>query len=253
MNKTSTIIVVLLLISFIPFDIFLNADEREQFQFNTVENEGYTAFIVQSTDPSETPDPPTPGPISKCECNGSKVMVHGDGHKTPCQCFNEGDGVCNCSKSGSSGENTSGSSGCQCYNNDACKCADGKCQCANCGCKADADSCDDAEACLMRDLGKLLGDEDSKPKVKLVIFSATWCGPCQAFKKYELPKLKKSFSNYEIVDVDKNRKRWSENVKLTKNGSVPQFVIEVDGQFKEFWTGNRGAKYALDRIKVYQK
>lgn len=35
--------------------------------------------------PSPTPSPDD-GKISICRCNGSKVMVHGDGHQTPCQC-----------------------------------------------------------------------------------------------------------------------------------------------------------------------
>jgi thiol-disulfide isomerase/thioredoxin len=247
MNKTAMIVLVLLLISFIPFNMFsLNADDREAFQFNEVENEGYTAFVVQETEPSDTPDPPpTPDPVTKCDCDGSKVMIHGDGHKTPCQCFNEGDGVCNCSKSGSSGENTSESSDCKCYNNGTCNCDDGGCKCVNCGCEKDIAT---IESNLMRDLDALL-----KEKVKLVIFSASWCGPCQVFKKNELPKLKKQFSNYEVVDVDKEKQRWTENVKLTKNGSIPQFIIEVDGKFKEFWVGGCTAEFVLNKIKAYQK
>lgn len=34
-------------------------------------------------------------PINKCECNGTKEIVHGDGHKTPCPCPSD---QCTCVK-----------------------------------------------------------------------------------------------------------------------------------------------------------
>lgn len=40
------------------------------------------------------PDPNTP---TVCKCNGTKEIVHGDGHKTPCTC-----NPCNCKKPGES-------------------------------------------------------------------------------------------------------------------------------------------------------
>ena len=41
----------------------------------------------------ETPTP-SPQPDSKCKCGGTGVIVHGDGHKTPCLCPTP----CKCSK-----------------------------------------------------------------------------------------------------------------------------------------------------------
>ena len=34
-------------------------------------------------------------PVNKCECNGTKEIVHGDGHRTPCPCPA---GQCQCAK-----------------------------------------------------------------------------------------------------------------------------------------------------------
>lgn len=35
-------------------------------------------------------------PVAKCECNGTKEIIHGDGHRTPCPCPT---GQCQCVKS----------------------------------------------------------------------------------------------------------------------------------------------------------
>lgn len=40
----------------------------------------------------QKPEPNTP---TKCQCNGTKEIVHGDGHKTPCTCS-----PCECKKPG---------------------------------------------------------------------------------------------------------------------------------------------------------
>jgi hypothetical protein len=36
--------------------------------------------------------------VNQCECNGAKIIVHGDGHRTPCPCTGTSSG-CKCSKS----------------------------------------------------------------------------------------------------------------------------------------------------------
>ena len=94
MIKVSTIlIIVLLAMTFVPFKVNSN-EEKNNFSFDRSKNEGYIAYIVNSFDSKK----PKPDEVEKCDCGGSKVMVHGDGHKTPCQCFNTGDGVCRCAK-----------------------------------------------------------------------------------------------------------------------------------------------------------
>jgi hypothetical protein len=37
-------------------------------------------------------------PVNKCDCNGAKIIVHGDGHRTPCPCTGTSSG-CQCGKS----------------------------------------------------------------------------------------------------------------------------------------------------------
>lgn len=81
-------LVFLFALEFIP----KNINKKEKFIFDRPRNEGYVAFIVNEKD--EYVDEPT----EKCKCNGSEVIVHGDGHKTPCQCLNTGSKICECAK-----------------------------------------------------------------------------------------------------------------------------------------------------------
>jgi hypothetical protein len=91
--KFSTILILVLLgITFIPINTKIN-NLVDSFDFDHPKNEGYIAYIVNSQ--TEIPQPDN---VSECDCNGSKEMIHGDGHKTPCQCFNTGDGTCKCKK-----------------------------------------------------------------------------------------------------------------------------------------------------------
>ena len=79
--------------------------------------------------------------------------------------------------------------------------------------------------------------EDSKKAI--LYFTASWCGPCQKFKRGELPKLEKmglDFSDgqdklkaeIEIYDVDEDRKtygQWKKNSRY-----IPMFVfLNEDG------------------------
>lgn len=91
MRASTVFIVLMFAITFIPTKF---TKENNVFNFDKDKNEGYIAYVVNS---SETKSP-IPDLVEKCDCDGSKVMVHGDGHKTPCQCFNTGDGKCKCSK-----------------------------------------------------------------------------------------------------------------------------------------------------------
>lgn len=85
-RSTWIFLIFLLLINIVP-----NISKGEKFTFDHAKNEGYIAFIVNEKDNSNQNDT-----TEKCKCNGTEVMVHGDGHKTPCQCLTTGDRKCKC-------------------------------------------------------------------------------------------------------------------------------------------------------------
>jgi thiol-disulfide isomerase/thioredoxin len=79
--------------------------------------------------------------------------------------------------------------------------------------------------------------EKIEEKNKVYFFTASWCGPCQSFKKNELPKLKNI--SIEIYDIDKNVEFYGKWKKSSKY--IPLFVF-LDSQ---------GQEYA--RVTGYQK
>jgi len=82
----SMIIIILFLLTFINFD-----SSAKEIKLDKISAEAYVAFIVNENPPSINNESE-----SECNCKGSKEITHGDGHKTPCQCFNSDDGECKC-------------------------------------------------------------------------------------------------------------------------------------------------------------
>jgi len=80
-------------------------------------------------------------------------------------------------------------------------------------------------------------EQKTEDKNKVYFFTASWCGPCQSFKKNELPKLKNI--SIEIYDIDKNVEFYGKWKKSSKY--IPLFVF-IDAQ---------GQEYA--RVTGYQK
>jgi hypothetical protein len=90
MKKSVIILTILLAATFIPKIEFPKWDEKETgFEFDYLSNEGYIAYVVNST---EYKEPETPK--SECECKGTGTITHGDGHKTPCPYVNPATGKC---------------------------------------------------------------------------------------------------------------------------------------------------------------
>lgn len=97
--KSSTIIILILFgITLIPSNLFeFNLNKKTIPDFDRPKNEGYVAFIINEKLLNYKPDNPSPPQPSECECGGSEVIVHGDGHRTPCPCV-AGGGKCECAK-----------------------------------------------------------------------------------------------------------------------------------------------------------
>lgn len=75
-----------------------------------------------------------------------------------------------------------------------------------------------------------------KSKKKLLYFTATWCGPCQNFKRNELPKLVKQGFDIEVYDIDETPevyRKWKKSDRY-----IPLFVfIGEDGKEYSRTTG----------------
>jgi len=85
MNKSTLVIVVLVIISFIPN--FSIGGGGSEINIDDYAAEGYVAYIVNSVNEKseDTNEDKEPNPdVNKCVCEGSGVITHGDGHTTPC-------------------------------------------------------------------------------------------------------------------------------------------------------------------------
>lgn len=81
----------------------------------------------------------------------------------------------------------------------------------------------------------------------LVVFTASWCGPCQAWKRVHLPTLESAGHKVRVVDIEQDN-RWHVV-------TVPTFWV-VDRQTKKTVRTFRGATSAeelLPLLKVRQR
>lgn len=80
-------------------------------------------------------------------------------------------------------------------------------------------------------------ETEEEKENKVYFFTASWCGPCQSFKRNELPKLKNA--NIEIYDIEDNPEFYNEWKKADRY--IPLFIfLNTDG--KEYY-----------RVTGYQK
>ena len=84
---------VVILLVFI-FTIFVDVDSPsspQEIVIDKARSEGFVAFIVNE----KSVDSEGGDVQNECECNGTKELIHGDGHKTPCPCTESPEG-CKC-------------------------------------------------------------------------------------------------------------------------------------------------------------
>ncbi len=86
----TTVVVLLVFIFTVFVDLDSPASEKE-FVLDKARSEGFVAFIVNE----KSVDTEGGDVQNECECNGTKELIHGDGHKTPCPCSESPQG-CQC-------------------------------------------------------------------------------------------------------------------------------------------------------------
>ena len=227
--NTTTIVVLLVVALTIFIDVGSPASQKE-FVVDKPRSEGFVAFIVNE----KSVDTEGGDVQNECECNGTKELIHGDGHKTPCPC-------------------SESPQGCQCRPTQPItteeleempQVGDVK--------KKEQTPLLVVSQITKQEKPKKSGtlDSEDKPKTKQVLFfTASWCAPCQRWKSRELTKFKanpkwkvseKPDAMIRIVDIDKTSNKQLMFNKQTR--AVPEFVLMVNGKYKSHKTGYQSAE-----------
>ena len=68
--------------------------------------------------------------------------------------------------------------------------------------------------------------------VNFILYSASWCQPCKAFKKDTLPAIKKNFPEVTYLVVDVNNP--PEDVDISMISSIPFVSISTESEVQTF-------------------
>jgi thiol-disulfide isomerase/thioredoxin len=98
----------------------------------------------------------------------------------------------------------------------------------------------------------------------VVMFTASWCGPCQQYKRSgQLDNLKSEFP-VTVVDMDQNREWWKSRTVLDPSGkrvlqsgiqAIPSFWLcrKSDRWPLKKWTGSTSLQSIKDEVIKYSR
>lgn len=230
MTRTSIIVLLLVVLSIIPYDIFVKG-EGKTFSFDRARNEGYIAFVVNEEQKKEEEDK---APTPKCKCNGTEVIVHGDGHKTPCPCLG-GNNKCNCGKTQEAPEIKSK--------------------------EVVEPPKEEAKVEIKPEIKKQeIKSEVKKPRYIVYHFGADWCGPCNQLKKnvWTNKDVQSFFKDNEIMlcIIEEQKPEHKKYFDYYQINAYPTVLIFKGDNLQVPITGFEGyvdSKAVLDLLNVYKK
>lgn len=83
--------------------------------------------------------------------------------------------------------------------------------------------------------------------MKIILFKASWCGPCKKFLPVFREYVESNSINYQIVDIDEQLDRTTAaGVQV-----VPTMIVENEGLYLEKIEGPLDAKSLKARLDQY--
>lgn len=104
-----------------------------------------------------------------------------------------------------------------------------------------------------RDLDKLVAEAYAQEQIPVVFFSATWCGPCQQFKRaLNNTNVARSLQNVQLIMVDVDKDYELENFSAAYNiTEIPSFLrIDTQGRVLKKITSASWSTDSPDEIAV---
>ena len=91
------------------------------------------------------------------------------------------------------------------------------------------------------------GVQDDDQKYYVVMYSATWCGPCQGWKRNELPKMRAAGVSVTVVDCDKEP-QWNKARRATDSATGKTVVIPGVSAYPTFAVVRKSDRFPVATI-----